>query len=57
VIHREYAAAWIAMKGGEIVEARPTSYELIATLRERDIANATVIRVAGESEPELVGLG
>ena len=45
------------MKGGEIVEARPTSYELIATLRERDIANATVIRVAGESEPELVGLG
>jgi len=56
-IQHEYAGAWVAMKDGGVVEARPTPYELIAALHERDIVDATVIRMPAGSEPELVGLG
>lgn len=56
-VQHEYAGAWVAMKGGEVVEARSTPYELIAALHARDIVDATVVRIPGDSEPELIGLG
>jgi hypothetical protein len=56
-VQHEYAGAWVAMKGGEVVEARPTPYELIAALHERGIVDATVVRMPAASEPELIGLG
>jgi hypothetical protein len=56
-IQHEYAGAWVALKGGEVVDARATPYELIASLQSRGISDTTIIRVAADSEPELVGLG
>jgi hypothetical protein len=56
-IQGEYPGAWVALKNGQVVEARPTPYELIGVLHERGIKNTTVIRVPDPNEPELVGLG
>ena len=56
-VQREYAGAWVALKDGEVVDARPTPYELIAYLHSRGIVDTTIIRVPSDSEPELVGLG
>ncbi len=56
-IQKEYAGVWVALKDGEVVEARSTPYELVAILHERDITDTTIIRVPGAEEPELVGLG
>jgi Family of unknown function (DUF5678) len=56
-VQHEFAGAWVAMKNGEVVDARPTPYDLIASLQSRGIKDTTIIRVPAESEPELVGLG
>jgi hypothetical protein len=57
MIQREYAGAWVALKGDQVVDARPTPYELVAALHSRGIKNTTIIRVPGLDEAELVGLG
>lgn len=56
-VQQEYAGAWAAFKGGKVVEARRTPYELVAALHERDITDTTIVRIPGEQEPELIGLG
>jgi hypothetical protein len=56
-IQREYAGFWVALKDGEVVEARRTPYELVGMLHERDIHDTTIIRVPSPEEPELIGLG
>jgi hypothetical protein len=54
---RSCAGQWVAIRHGELVEARDTPYALIKALHERDITDATIIRAPDPSEPELVGLG
>lgn len=56
-IQKEYAGSWVALKGGAVVDARQTPYELVAALHARGITDTTIIRVPGFDEPELVGLG
>lgn len=56
-IQREYAGSWVALKNGEVVDARRTPYELVAALHERDITDTTIVRIPGEQEAELIGLG
>lgn len=56
-IQREYAGLWVALKLGEVVDARETPYELVASLHSRSIRDTTIIRVPGLDESELVGLG
>lgn len=56
-IQREYAGSWVALKGGRVVEARPTPYELVAALHSRNVRDTTIVRVPTLEEPELVGLG
>ena len=56
-ILRETPGKWVAVKNGEAVDVRDTPYELVMALRERGIADATIIRSPGEHEAELVGLG
>lgn len=56
-IQREYSGCWVALKGGDVVEARKTPYELVGILHERGIRDTTIIRVPGLEEAELVGLG
>ena len=53
----EYAGLWVAIKNGRVVEAHRTPDELVAALHRRDITDATVIRLPGEHDKELVGLG
>ncbi|HEX3424739.1 MAG TPA: DUF5678 domain-containing protein [Acidimicrobiales bacterium] len=53
----QYAGAWVALKGGEVVEARRTPYELVKALHERDIQDTTIVRIPDTDEPELVGMG
>ncbi len=54
---RETPGSWLAVRDGEIVEARETLDALMAALAERCISDVTVVRAAGEHEAELVGLG
>jgi hypothetical protein len=56
-VQREYAGSWVAFKGGKVVEARRSPYELVAALHERDIKDTNIVRIPSEDEPELVGLG
>ena len=56
-IRQQFAGSWVALKDGGVVEACRTPYELVAALHERNIVDTTIIRIPGESEPELVGLG
>lgn len=56
-IQKEYAGLWVALKGGQVVDARATPYELVQVLHERAIRDTTIIRIPSLSEPELVGLG
>lgn len=53
----QFPGAWVAMKDGAVVEARPTPYELIRALYERNITDTTIVRIPDTNEPELVGLG
>lgn len=54
---REYPGMWVALKNGEIVEAKETPDALVMALKYRDIRDATIIRSPAEGEAELVGLG
>jgi hypothetical protein len=54
---REYPGKWVAIKDGQVVEARETADQLALALHDRDVTGATIIRSPGEDEPELVGLG
>lgn len=54
---RSCPGKWVALRHGEMVEARDTPYALVLALHERDISDATIIRAPDVSEPELVGLG
>jgi hypothetical protein len=56
-IQDEYVGCWIALKNGQVVDARSTPYELVDSLHDREIRDTTIIRVPSESEAELVGLG
>jgi hypothetical protein len=53
----EYAGLWVAIRDGRVVEAHRTPDELVAALHRRDITDATVMRLPGEYDKELVGLG
>lgn len=52
-----FEGRWVAILGGEVVEARETPYLLIAKLRERGIQGASIIRAPAVDEPEMVGFG
>lgn len=54
---REVPGKWVALRNGEIVEARDTLDKLMIALEEREIRNVTVMRAPAEGEVELVGLG
>lgn len=54
---REVPGQWVAIRNGEIIEARATPDELIAALRSRSINDATVMRAPTEHEAEYVGIG
>lgn len=46
----------MAIKDGRVVEAHRTPDELVETLYRREITDATVMRLPGEYDKELVGL-
>jgi hypothetical protein len=53
----EVPGKWVAIREGEIVEARDTFDQVIMALHERGIKDATVLRSPNPTEPELVGFG
>ncbi len=53
----DHPGQWVAVKGGRIIEVRPTPDEVVEALHRRDITEATVLRAPGEYDKELVGLG
>ena len=53
----EVPSKWVAIRRGEIVEARDTFDQVILALHERDITDATVLRSPDPREPETVGFG
>lgn len=52
-----FEGQWVAIRNGEVVEALPTPYALVAKLRERGITDAAIIRAPAKGEPEMVGFG
>lgn len=54
---RETPGSWLAIRDGQVVEARPSLDGLMAALAERCITDVTVVRAAAEHEAELVGIG
>jgi hypothetical protein len=54
---RGFEGNWVALKGGEVVAAGRTADVVMKEIRSRRIEDATILRVPGEDEPELVGLG
>ncbi len=54
---REVPGKWVALRNGEIVDARETLDQLIMSLKEREIKDVTVMRSPAERESELVGFG
>ena len=56
-IQEKWAGLWVAVKNGDVVEARQTPDALVLALRERDIAGAPIFRCPATDEAELVGLG
>ena len=48
---------WVALRDGEIVDARSKLDDLVRVLHERDITDVTVVRAPAEHEAEMVGLG
>jgi hypothetical protein len=53
----EFAGMWVAIKDGEVVEAGRTPDAVGMKLRARQIRDAAILRVPGEGEPDLVGIG
>jgi hypothetical protein len=56
-LQAEFGGCWVALKDGNVVEARRSPYELIQALKERDISDTTIVRVPAADEPEIVGIG
>ena len=56
-IQERWAGMWVAVKEGEVVDARPTPDALVLALREHDVVGATIFRCPSTDEAELVGLG
>ena len=54
---RQVPGKWVALRNGEIVEARETLDKLVISLKERDITGVTVVRSPDQGEVELVGFG
>ena len=54
---RQVPGQWVAIRDGEIIEAKGTPDELIAALKNRCINDATVMRAPTEHEAEFVGIG
>lgn len=54
---RGLSRKWIALRDSEIIEVQETPDALYSALHKKQISGATVIRVPGEHEPEMVGLG
>lgn len=54
---RQVPGKWVALRNGEIIEARATLDELMFRLHDRSISDATVMRAPAEHEVEMVGLG
>jgi len=48
---------WVAIKDGEVVEVGRTPAAVGMKLRARQIRDAAILRVPGEGEPDLVGIG
>lgn len=49
---------WVAIRpDGTIAEVADTPYRLTMMLHEREIRDASILRVPSEDEPELVGFG
>ena len=56
-IQRQYPGLWVAVKHGQVVEARENPYTLYLRLQERGLSGTTIFRCPGRREAELVGLG
>ena len=54
---RGFEGEWVAIRDGEVVEARDSPYELVARLRQRQVEDAAIMRAPAENEPEMVGFG
>ena len=54
---REVPGQWVAIRDGEIIEARRTADEVMAALADRCIADAVVMRSPERHETEFVGIG
>jgi len=54
---REVPGQWVALRDGEVIEARGSLDELMGVLASRNIKNVTVLRAPAEGESELVGMG
>jgi hypothetical protein len=54
---RQTPGSWLAIRDGQVVEARESLDKLMAALAERCIEDVTVVRAAQEHEVELVGIG
>jgi Family of unknown function (DUF5678) len=48
---------WVAIRDRRVIAAADRPDELYAHLHELQIEGATIIRVPGDGEPEMVGLG
>lgn len=48
---------WVALKNGRVIAANATPDGLYRDLHARQIQGATILRVPGEHDPEMVGLG
>ena len=56
-LQAQYAGCWVAVLGDDVVDARPTPYELVLSLRDRRIEGTTILRVPAEDDLETVGIG
>jgi hypothetical protein len=54
---RQVPGQWVAIREGEIIEARPTADEVMAALADRCIVDAVVLRSPERHETEFVGIG
>lgn len=54
---RQYPGLWVAVRGGEVVDAATTSYALVMQLHDKGIHGATILRAPDVDEPLRVGLG
>jgi hypothetical protein len=53
----DLAGMWVAVKDGKVIDAGKTPDAVGMKLRARQIRDAAILRVPGEGEPDLVGIG